>query len=144
MKEASVLSYPLRVSEDSGQTGRMPRLIWVFAGRTCHFVGFVMLRLSYKLLLRPVAHIQTFKLIILVLHVPQSCSCSTGSLTFRPGRLSQSGANLTANQGVAGSSFRPAAFFRWNFGHEKQFYDYFHSSADSRRLVVSYWRKNGN
>ena len=27
-------------SEDSDQTGWMPRLIWVFAGRTCHFVGF--------------------------------------------------------------------------------------------------------
>ena len=24
------------------QTGHMPRLIWVFAGHTCHFVGFVM------------------------------------------------------------------------------------------------------
>ena len=33
-------------SEDSDQTGRMPRLIWVFAGRTCHFVGFVMRRLK--------------------------------------------------------------------------------------------------
>ena len=32
-------------SEDSDQTGRMPRLICVFAGRTCHFVGFVMRRL---------------------------------------------------------------------------------------------------
>ena len=32
-------------SEDSDQTGRMPRLIWVFAGRTCHVVGFVMRRL---------------------------------------------------------------------------------------------------
>ena len=32
-------------SEDSDQTGRMPRLIWVFAGRTCHFVGFVIWRL---------------------------------------------------------------------------------------------------
>ena len=30
-------------SEDSDWTGRMPRLIWVFAGNTCHFVGFVML-----------------------------------------------------------------------------------------------------
>ena len=29
-------------SEDSDQTGRMSRLIRVFAGRTCHFVGFVM------------------------------------------------------------------------------------------------------
>ena len=26
---------------------RMPRLIWVFARRTCHFVGFVMLRLVW-------------------------------------------------------------------------------------------------
>ena len=33
-------------SEDSDQTGRMPRMIWVFAGRTCHFVGFVMRRLK--------------------------------------------------------------------------------------------------
>ena len=29
--------------EDSDQTGRMPSLIWVFAGRTGHFVTFVML-----------------------------------------------------------------------------------------------------
>ena len=28
-------------SEDSDQPGRIPRLIWVFAGHTCHFVGFV-------------------------------------------------------------------------------------------------------
>ena len=35
-------------SEDSDQTGRMPRLIWVFAGRTCHFVGFVMRWLIYQ------------------------------------------------------------------------------------------------
>ena len=31
------------------QTGRMPRLIWVFAGRTLIFVGFVMSRLMYTL-----------------------------------------------------------------------------------------------
>ena len=29
-------------SKDSNQTGPILRLIWVFAGRTCHFVGFVM------------------------------------------------------------------------------------------------------
>ena len=34
-------------SEDSDQTRRMPRLIWVFAGRTCHIVGFVTRRLIY-------------------------------------------------------------------------------------------------
>ena len=47
VKKAWVISYPLSASEDSDQTGRMPRLIWVFAGRTCHFVGFVMRRLQY-------------------------------------------------------------------------------------------------
>ena len=30
--------------EGSDQTGRMTRLTWVFAGRTDHFVGFVMRR----------------------------------------------------------------------------------------------------
>ena len=33
-------------SEDSDQIGWMPRLIWVFAGRTGHFVGFVTRRLK--------------------------------------------------------------------------------------------------
>ena len=31
--------------DDSDQTGRMPRLIWVFAGCICHFVGFITRRL---------------------------------------------------------------------------------------------------
>ena len=34
-------------SKDSNQTGQMPRLIWVFAGRTCHFVHFVMRQLIF-------------------------------------------------------------------------------------------------
>ena len=38
-------------SEDCDhQTGRMRRLIWVFTGRTCHLVGFVMRRLKYVVL----------------------------------------------------------------------------------------------
>ena len=36
-------------SEGSDQTGRMPRLIWVFAERTCHCVGFVMRRLIWSI-----------------------------------------------------------------------------------------------
>ena len=32
--------------EDSDQTGRMPRLIRVFAGHTDHFVGFVVRQLK--------------------------------------------------------------------------------------------------
>ena len=34
-------------SEDSDQTGQMPRLIGVFAGLTCHFVGFVTWRPNF-------------------------------------------------------------------------------------------------
>ena len=34
-------------SEDSDQTEWMPRLIWIFAGRICYFVGFVMRRLNF-------------------------------------------------------------------------------------------------
>ena len=37
--------------DDSDQTGWMPRLIWVFAGRTNHFVGFVMRRLIFPVLM---------------------------------------------------------------------------------------------
>ena len=33
-------------SKDSDQAGRMPRLIWVFAGCTCDFVGFIVLLLT--------------------------------------------------------------------------------------------------
>ena len=36
-------------SKDSDRTGRMPRLSWVFAGRTGHFVGFVMHWLIFQL-----------------------------------------------------------------------------------------------
>ena len=35
-------------SKDSDQTGRMLRLIWVFAGCTCHFVGFVTMQLIFQ------------------------------------------------------------------------------------------------
>ena len=35
-------------SKDSDQTGRTPRLIWVFEGHTGHFVGFVVRRLTYN------------------------------------------------------------------------------------------------
>ena len=34
--------------EDSNQTGRMPRLIWVFAGHKGYFVGFVMRWLTFR------------------------------------------------------------------------------------------------
>ena len=46
LKKPWILGYPLRANEDADQTGWIPRLICVFAVRTCHFVGFVMLRLN--------------------------------------------------------------------------------------------------
>ena len=46
--KAKDLSFPHVDSEDSDQTGRMPRLIWAFAGRTGHFVGLVVRRLNYN------------------------------------------------------------------------------------------------
>ena len=42
---AKDLSFLHADSEYSGQTGRMPRLIWVFAGGTCHIDGLFVLRL---------------------------------------------------------------------------------------------------
>ena len=42
------IRFPHVDREDSDQTGRMPRLIRVFAGRTCHFVGLVVRRLKYN------------------------------------------------------------------------------------------------
>ena len=47
MKKAWVLSYPLSASEDSDQTGRMPRLICLRWSHS-HFVSFVMSRLIRK------------------------------------------------------------------------------------------------
>ena len=39
---AKDLSFLRADSKDSDQTGRMPRLIWVFTGRTCHFCRFIL------------------------------------------------------------------------------------------------------
>ena len=45
--------------QDSDQIGRMPRLIRVFAERTCHFVGFVMRRLKFLLRITPYIVLKT-------------------------------------------------------------------------------------
>ena len=47
MKKPWVLSYPLSAQRRLWSAWWMSRLIWVFAGRTGHFVGFVMLQLNY-------------------------------------------------------------------------------------------------
>ena len=49
-------------NEDSDQTRRMPRLIWVFAGRTWHFVGFVIWRLILSSLVQDCVKIQSSEL----------------------------------------------------------------------------------
>ena len=57
-------------SEDFDQTGWMPRLIWVFAGRTSHFVGFVMMRLILRYL--EVFDSNTISSYIFLTNMPQS------------------------------------------------------------------------
>ena len=42
-------SFLQAASEDADQTAQTHRLILVFAGRTCYFVGFVMMRLILNL-----------------------------------------------------------------------------------------------
>ena len=44
-EETLVSQLPIHHTAETDQTGWMPRLIWVFARRTYHFVGFVMLLL---------------------------------------------------------------------------------------------------
>ena len=39
---------PIEHSEDSDQTGRIPRLILDFAERKCRFVGFIVRRLRIR------------------------------------------------------------------------------------------------
>ena len=81
--------------EDSDQTWRMPRLIWVFAGRTCHFVGFVMRQL--------------------ILLISNYCDCllhTSSSLVVimiitdlvKPNPIAQFAASLTANWVAASSA----------------------------------------
>ena len=48
-------------SGDAHQTGRMHRLIWVFAEHICHFVGFVMMRFKYKFLKRLTWNFRAFE-----------------------------------------------------------------------------------
>ena len=60
-----------------------------------------------------------------------------------PGRLPQSGASQLRIKGsLVRAPVRPHSFVEiWSWKH---FYDHSHPSADSRRAVVSYWRKNGH
>ena len=55
LKKAWVLSYPLsgQWTAKTDQAGWMPSLIWVFVGRTCHFVDFVTMRLIYNRIPHP-------------------------------------------------------------------------------------------
>ena len=45
--------------KDSDQTGRMPRLMWVFAGRPCHYVGYVVRWLNYRFVLNQTKEVVT-------------------------------------------------------------------------------------
>ena len=55
-------------SEDSDQTGWMPRLIWVFAGHTCHSVGFVMKLMCKELLRGVIPLVEVFQVLAVYDH----------------------------------------------------------------------------
>ena len=111
-------------SGGSGETARMRRLAWTFAAR----IGD-----KYQIRLT-----RSISVILPEFRVENHGFVSAQSLFRIAARLAQSGKSLTANQGVAGSSAGPATIFRCDF------YDHSHPSADSRRTVVSYWRKTGH
>ena len=70
-------------SEDSDQIWRMPRLIWVFAGHTGHFVGFVMKRLNYSGLKLSLQYLSIFGCHFVVQHeeiVGGECPWVTGKI----------------------------------------------------------------
>ena len=48
MKKHLIPLIPIERTAKTHQTGRMPRLIRVFAGPPGHFVGFVLLQLKYR------------------------------------------------------------------------------------------------
>ena len=80
--------------EDSDQIGWMTRLIWVFAGRKGHFVGFVMRCL-------------TFRKGILIF----ASDLRNKPHFRRPGSLAQSIVSLTAEPRIASSSSSPATYW---------------------------------
>ena len=67
-------------SEDSDQSGRMPRLIWVFAGRTCHFVGLVTMRLIFSSILMAVSEQTDWLCLLNMCHIMRK-TCLRGFST---------------------------------------------------------------
>ena len=47
-EEAMGLKLSIKCTAKTAQAGPMPRVIWVFAGRTGHFASFVMLQLNWQ------------------------------------------------------------------------------------------------
>ena len=70
-------------SKDTGQTGQMTRLIWVFAGRTGHFVCFVMRKQQLNIQCSPVFLWEfAFSKMMKTFSVPLNGMFSWTSLTF--------------------------------------------------------------
>ena len=77
-------------SEDSDQTGRIRRLFWVFAGRTCHFLGFVVRWLKCFICLC----VCGFTAFVLSLFVPHFCSSWPSPLLLVPRGWVEGGGEL--------------------------------------------------
>ena len=73
-EESLDLKLPIERTANSDQTGRMPRLIWVFAGCTCHFVMRWLILLCYYLVnVRFHASKSPWKSSVFLLTDPRGC-----------------------------------------------------------------------
>ena len=111
-------------SESSDQTGRMPRLIWVFAGHTWHFIGFVTRR--------PILYLCHSLSELLAQNEWNIVERPQNPTVKQTGTVDQSDVRLMWSW-VRSSCL--ATFFRgdWSWNN---FYDHSLPSADSRRAVV--------
>ena len=74
------------------------------------------------------------------LHVYSCHACFSIAWCRHSGRLGQSGASLTVNQRVVGSSPGPATYWWYDLSWNN-FYGHSPTSSDSRKADVSFWRK---
>ena len=131
-------------SEDSDQTGRMPRLIWVFAGRTVTLL-VLSCRSSYLLSINEQTRRKLFALTgacggIGYPRHPTAQKNGMFAVNIKSLQRFRMHVRLACRRSRVRSS-GPSTFFRgdcsWN-----HFYGHSLPTADTSRAVVSYWRKD--
>ena len=102
-------------SEDSDQTGRM----WVFAGRTCHFVGFVMRRLINYYHSRAISQNSTYNTHRLYTGIVQNCNGHTEDRPLSPCSWNCPGSPSHYGKARPTCPFACAGILEWRLKLEK-------------------------